>query len=156
MDVRTNKIAQAVAQFSTEDLNAAYKDIVQFRNTGVCPEGKLRELELVVRNVMEQKGEVFRHTEDYILMEMARRFYNMTSPEEYSSLKHGDPIFYLDDKTGDIEPGLVFTIRFKEEKIDSISVNFENDFDEFAGTALGKCLFRTREAARMFWQKGSK
>lgn len=156
MDARKNKIAQAVAQFSTEDLNAAYKDIVQFRNTGVCPEGKLRELELVVRNVMEQKGEVFRHTEDYILMEMARRLYNMTSTEEYSSLGHGDPIFYLDDATGEIEAGLVFTIRFKGEEIDSISVNFENDFDEFAGTALGKCLFRTREAARMFWQKGSK
>ena len=154
MEVRENKIAQAVAQFSTDDLNAAYKDIVAFRNTGVCPDGKLREIELVVRGVMEQKSEVFRHTEDYILMEMARRFYNMTSPEEYSSLKHGDPIFYLDEKTGEIEAGLVFTIRFKGEEIDSISVNFEDDFDEFAGTALGKSLFRTREAARMFWQKG--
>ena len=138
MEVRENKIAQAVAQFSTDDLNAAYKDIVAFRNTGVCPDGKLREIELVVRGVME----------------MARRFYNMTSPEEYSSLKHGDPIFYLDEKTGEIEAGLVFTIRFKGEEIDSISVNFEDDFDEFAGTALGKSLFRTREAARMFWQKG--
>ena len=154
MEVRENKIAQAVAQFSTDDLNAAYKDIVAFRNTGVCPDGKLREIELVVRGVMEQKSEVFRHTEDYILMEMARRLYNMTSQEEYSSLKHGDPIFYLDDETGEIEAGLVFNVRFKGEEIDSISVNFEDDFDEFAGTTLGKSLFRTREAARMFWQKG--
>ena len=59
MDVRKNKIARVVAQFSTEDLNAAYKDIVQLRDTGVCPDGKLRELELVVRTAMEAENEVF-------------------------------------------------------------------------------------------------
>ena len=156
MDVRTNKIAQAVAQFSTEDLNAAYQDIVQFRNTGVCPEGKLRELELVVRNVMEKKGEVFRHTEDYILMEMARRFYNITNTDDYASIKMGDDIYYLDSDSGAIEKGSVHGVYFENGKVETISVNFEDDFDEFDGVGLGRCLFRSEEAARAFWQKGSK
>ena len=86
MDVRNNKIAKAVAQLSVEDLNAAYKDIIVFRETGCCPDGKLREVEKTIRSVMEQKNEVFRHTEDCILMEMARRFYNATNNDDYASL----------------------------------------------------------------------
>lgn len=152
MDVRKNKIAQAVAQFSTEDLNAAYQDIVQFRNTGVCPDGKLRELEVVVREIMEQKSEVFRHTEDYILMEMARRFYNITNNEDYSSMKIGDPIFYLDSDNGEIEEGSVHGIYFKNGKVDTVSVDFQDDFDEFDGDGLGRSLFRTEDAARAYWQ----
>ena len=154
MDVRSNKIAQAVAKFSTEDLNNAYKDIVQFRNTGICPDGKLRELELVVRDVMEQESEVFRHTEDYILMEMARRFYNITNSDDYTSIQIGDPIYYLDSDSGEIEPGTVHGVYFKNGKVETISVNFENDFDEFDGDGLGRSLFRSQEAARAFWQKG--
>lgn len=152
MDVRKNKIAQAVAQFSTDDLNAAYKDIVAFRNTGVCPDGKLREMELVVRGVMEQKSEVFRHTEDYILMEMARRFYNITNNEDYASMKIGDPIFYLDSDNGEIEKGSVHGIYFKNGKVDTVSVDFQDDFDEFDGDGLGRSLFRTEDAARAYWQ----
>lgn len=155
MDVRKNKIAQVVAQFSTDDLNAAYKDIVAFRNTGVCPDGKLREIELVVRDVMEQKSEVFRHTEDYILMEMARRFYNITSTDDYASLKMGDPIFYLDSESGEVEAGTVHGVYFKNGNIETVSINFENDFDEFDGSGLGRSLFRSEEAARAFWQKGN-
>ena len=155
MDVRKNKIAQAVAQFSTDDLNAAYKDIVAFRNTGVCPDGKLRELELVVRGVMEQKSEVFRHTEDYILMEMARRFYNITNNEDYASISIGDPIYYLDSDSGEVEAGTVHGVYFKNGTVETISVNFEDDFDEFDGSGLGRSLFRSKEAARAFWQKGN-
>jgi hypothetical protein len=154
MDVRKNKIAQTIAQFSTEDLNAAYKDIVTFREAGVCPEGKLRELELVVRNVMEKKGEVFRHTEDYILMEMARRFYNITNTDDYASIKMGDDIYYLDSDSGAIEKGSVHGVYFENGKVKTISVNFEDDFDEFNGVGLGRCLFRSEEAARAFWQQG--
>lgn len=156
MDVRKNKIAQAVAQFSADDLNAAYKDIVAFRNTGVCPDGKLRELELVVRDVMEQKSEVFRHTEDYILMEMARRFYNITNNDEYTSLKMGDPIYYLNSDSGEIEAGTIHGVYFKDGTVETISVNFEDDFDEFDGSGLGRSLFRSREAAKAFWQRGCK
>lgn len=154
MDARKNKIAQAVAQFSTEDLNAAYQDIVQFRNTGVCPDGKLRELELVVREVMEQQSEVFRHTEDYILMEMARRFYNITNADDYTSLKMGDPIYYLDSDSGEIEDGTVYGVYFENGKVTTISVNFDKDFDEFDGNGLGRCLFRSKEATKAFWQRG--
>lgn len=154
MEARQNKIAQAVAHFSNDELNAAYKDIVQFRNTGVCPDGKLREIEKVVRDVMEQKSEVFRHTEDCILMEMARRFYNITNTDDYTSLKIGDPICYLDSDSGDVEKGTVHGIYFKDGKVETISVNFEDDFDEFDGVSLGKSLFRSEEAARAFWQKG--
>lgn len=155
MDVRKNKIARVVAQFSTEDLNAAYKDIVQLRDTGVCPAGKLRELELVVRTAMEAENEVFRHAEEYILMEMARRFYNITNTDDYASIQMGDPIYYLDSDSGEIEPGTVHGIYFKNGTVDTISVNFKDDFDEFSGTGLGKSLFRSKEAARAFWQNES-
>lgn len=154
MEVCNNKIAKTVSQFSVEELNAAYKDIVEFRNTGICPDGKLRELELIVRGVMEQKSEVFRHTEDYILMEMARRLYNATNTEDYAALKMGDPIYYLDSDSGEIEKGHVHGVYFKNGRITTISVNFEDDFDEFDGKGLGTSLFRSEEAARAFWQKG--
>ena len=154
MDVRKNKIAQVVAQFSTDDLNAAYKDIVHFRETGVCPDGKLRAIEAVVREAMERTGEVFRHTESYILMEMARRFYNITSMDDYASLKTGDDIYYLDSDSGEIEKGSVHSIHLQNHQVDTIGVNFGNDFDVFDGAGLGRSLFRSAEAAKAFWQQG--
>jgi ribosomal protein L35AE/L33A len=155
MDVRKNKIAQTVAQFSTEDLNAAYKDIVTFRETGVCPEGKLREIELAVRNVMEQISEVFQHTEDYVLMEMARRLYNATNSDDYASLRAGAPICYLDSDSGEVERGIVHGVYFEKGKITTVSIDFEDDFDEFDGKALGHSLFLSEEAAMAFWQQGN-
>lgn len=155
MEVCNNKIAKTVSQFSVEELNAAYKDIVEFRNTGICPDGKLRELELIVRGVMEQKSEVFRHTEDYILMEMARRLYNATNSDDYASLRAGAPICYLDSDSGEVERGIVHGVYFENGKITTVSIDFEDDFDEFDGKALGHSLFLSEEAARAFWQQGN-
>lgn len=68
-----------------------------------------------------------------------------------SRIKDGDPIWYVDAELQEIEEGKVVHVVFKNNKVDSISVDFleSGDFDEFYGTAMNECLFTSEEAARL-------
>ena len=62
--------------------------------------------------------------------------------------KKGDDIYYVDNDLGEIEHGTVYSISYKDGKIDSIAVDFDGkDFDEFYGSAFGSCLFLNEKMA---------
>ena len=68
--------------------------------------------------------------------------------QKASVLKKGTPVWYVDNKTGEIESGKVVVTSYKDGKLDSFSVDFEcGDFDEFVGSALGDCVFESKEQA---------
>ena len=68
--------------------------------------------------------------------------------QKASVLKKGTPVWYVDNKTGEIESGKVVVASYKDGKLDSFSVDFEcGDFDEFVGSALGDCVFESKEQA---------
>ena len=52
----------------------------------------------------------------------------------------GQIVWYIDDK-GKPEKGTVFSVEIKNGILDTFSVDFGNDFDEFYGRAWGKCVF---------------
>ena len=72
----------------------------------------------------------------------------LPDPQKTPVLRKGTPVWYVDNETGEIEPGKVFIASYKDGKLDSFSVDFEcGDFDEFVGSALGNCFFGSKEQA---------
>lgn len=79
MEARRNKIAQRVAQFSDQEIAAAYQNIVDWKNTGVLCDGpcKLEEIACAIQEEMGWQQTDYRKTEDAILIEAGRRFFNV-------------------------------------------------------------------------------
>ena len=65
-------------------------------------------------------------------------------------LTPGTDLWYVDEEDGTIEHAVVATVDYKNGKLDSFSAEFPDtdDFDEFYGSALGSCFFRSEEAAK--------
>lgn len=69
-------------------------------------------------------------------------------------LKKGDKVWYVDKDNGEIESGTVFMSYYKDGKLDTFSVDFDcGDFDEFYGSALGDCFFRSEDEAKAVFEK---
>lgn len=75
---------------------------------------------------------------------------------EKEPLTKGMRVWYADKDTGEIEEGEVFSAYYKDDKLDSFSVNFilSGDFDEFIGSAWGSCFFGSPEEAKAALMKG--
>lgn len=71
-------------------------------------------------------------------------------------LTKGMRIWYVDQNTGEIEEGEVFSVYYKDGKLDSFCVNFipSDDFDEFDGSKWGDCFFSSAEKAKAALLKG--
>ena len=68
--------------------------------------------------------------------------------EKYLNLKKGDDIYYVDRENNEIEHGIIFSVAFKDWKVDSFSVDFDcGDFDEFSSGALGVHYFTNEKDA---------
>lgn len=64
-------------------------------------------------------------------------------------IQKGSPIWYVDFESGEVEKGEVFSVCYKNGRIDSFSVDFKEsgDFDEFFGEAIGDNFFVSEEMA---------
>ena len=149
MEAKRNKISQRVAKFSDQDIADAYKEIVDWKKTGILVEGscKLREIDRTIREIIGSESVNYRLAEEAVLLEAGRRFYNLIEAKtRYADLKVGVKVWYVDFETGEIETGTISSVHFKGGKLDSFSVDFDcGDFDEFSGKAMGKDFF-LREA----------
>ena len=75
--------------------------------------------------------------------------------EDYTRMGRGDDIWYVDFIEGLVEHGNVFAVAYKDGKVYSFSVDFDNqDFDEFDGCSLGKTFFLRKENAIETLRKG--
>lgn len=91
--------------------------------------------------------------DEYIIKTIAdeNRFPTISILKTYANdfLKKGDDIYYVDDKSINIEHGKISYINFQNGEIDEIGVDFDcGDFDKFYGMALGKYLFLDEEMAK--------
>lgn len=66
-------------------------------------------------------------------------------------LSPGDTLWYTDEETGEIERAVVCTVQYKDGKLESFSAEFpdSDDFDEFFGSALESCFFRSETQAKL-------
>ena len=67
--------------------------------------------------------------------------------EDYLSMKQGDSIYYTNVDEGIIEEGTIYFVHVKDNQVDSFSVDFKDDFDEFDGAALGVHFFLDKSRA---------
>lgn len=94
-----------------------------------------------------------KHLNDVKVVEALRVAVNVLrklSLAEECVIQKGTPVWYVDFEHGFIERGVVFGVQYKDKKVDSFSVDFEDtgDFDEFYGEALGHCFFLDEETAK--------
>lgn len=69
--------------------------------------------------------------------------------EDYTKLRRGDKIYYVDLELGQVEEGIIDSVHFKDGRVDDFSVDFveSKDFDQFYGSALGKRFFLSQANA---------
>lgn len=67
--------------------------------------------------------------------------------EDYLSMKQGDSIYYTNIDEGIIEEGTIYFVHIKDNQVESFSVDFKNDFDEFDGKTLGVHFFLDKSRA---------
>ena len=73
-------------------------------------------------------------------------------------IQKGTPVWYVDFENGYNERGVVFGVQYKDQKVYSFSVDFDEtgDFDEFCGDAIGDCFFLDEETAKAELVRGTK
>lgn len=91
-------------------------------------------------------------------LELAVNVLQKLALTEECVIKKGMPVWYVDFESGHIERGVVFSVQYKDQKVDSFSVDFEEtgDFDEFYGDAIGHCFFLSEEMAKAELVRGIK
>lgn len=143
----------AVFHSGTGEIRMSGKDIdrlAAYEETGLEPEDFERAFNKAA--VLKLAGQALGITPDR-LRELAQadkegRCIILPDPQKTPVLRKGTPVWYVDNATGEIEPGKVFIASYKDGKLDSFSVDFEcGDFDEFVGSALGNCFFGSKEQA---------
>lgn len=89
-----------------------------------------------------------------IVSEIVQRWID-TKKETQLPLVHGDDIYYADTENGFVEHGTVFIASYKDGRLDSFSVDFDDgDFNEFVGEALGHSFFKDKDDAAKAVKKG--
>ena len=85
------------------------------------------------------------YVKQMLLEEMAARWASEhTDASEKISV--GDILYYADEEG--IEKGTVSSTHYNDQnELVSFGVDFENDFDEFDGSAIGHCFFRSKTDA---------
>ena len=139
-----------ISPIQQEVINKAVDRLAAYEETGLEPEDFKRAFNKAA--VLKLAGQALGITPDR-LRELAQadkegRCIILPDPQKTPVLRKGTPVWYVDNATGEIEPGKVFIASYKDGKLDSFSVDFEcGDFDEFVGSALGNCFFGSKEQA---------
>ena len=89
-----------------------------------------------------------------IIAEIVQRWLRVKKQAQLP-LAAGDDIYYADAENGFVEHGTVFVASYKDGRLDSFSVDFDDgDFNEFVGEALGRSFFKDKDDAAECVRKG--
>ena len=78
IEISNNGLEQSIGQKSDKALSILYGEIVEFRRVGVLPgTSLLRNLSDELEKENNIPASLLRRTEDAVLYEMARRYYNL-------------------------------------------------------------------------------
>ena len=82
IEIDNHWLAQSIGQKSDKALSELYREIVEFRRVGVLPSSSvLRNLSDELEKEKNIPDSFLRSTEDAVLYEMARRYYNLVQTE---------------------------------------------------------------------------
>lgn len=78
IEISNNRVDQSIGQKSDKALSILYSEIVEFRRVGVLPGNSLLcNLSDELEKENNIPASLLRRTEDAVLYEMARRYYNL-------------------------------------------------------------------------------
>lgn len=78
IEISNNRVDQSIGQKSDKELSMLYSEIVEFRRVGVLPGNSLLcNLSDELEKENNIPASLLRRTEDAVLYEMARRYYNL-------------------------------------------------------------------------------
>ena len=78
IEISNNLVDQSIGQKSDKSLSILYSEIAEFRRVGVLPgTSLLRNLSDELEKKNNIPASLLRRTEDAVLYEMARRYYNL-------------------------------------------------------------------------------
>lgn len=143
-----------VGQLTTEEAEGILDQIANLKHRTSCP---YCEGDEALFHDAEHDISVFIDTQGNLMVSAGEK--TAEFPVEFcpkcgrlfnEPLTKGTRIWYVDQNTGEIEEGEVFSVYYKDGKLDSFSVNFvqSGDFDEFVGSAWGDCFFGNPEQAK--------
>lgn len=139
--------------FPLEDLMLAYHGYQKMSNDGVVGEddfgGIFRAAIDYYEN--ESRGYGIIAASSALLRTIAERWFYEHQLRE-KPLTSGDELWYVDAETGSVERAIVYSVLYRDGKLDSFSADFPDsgDFDRFFGSALGHCFFRSEADARRY------
>lgn len=89
-----------------------------------------------------------------IIAEIVQRWLRVKKQAQLP-LAAGDDIYYADVENGFVEHGTVFVASYKDGRLDSFSVDFDDgDFNEFVGEALAVRFSKTKMMPQSACEKG--
>lgn len=143
---------------SEKELLQAYRGCMKLMETGAVGEEDFDGIfrQAIDERSVEQPGYGVIHATNELLVALSKRWFNEHCLADMM-LTVGTILWYADEESGNIERGIVNTVNYKEGNLDSFGVDFpdSNDFDVFAGSALGTCFFPSEaQAKKKILQKG--
>ena len=137
---------------SEAELLSAYKGYQLLKKTGAVGETDFDGLfrKAIDEAEAEHPGFGIINATNGLMLAIAKKW---VAEQELISgmLSPNDVIWYADDDTGKIEKAVVQNVQYKDGKLDVFSAEFpdSDDFDEFFGSALGSCFFRSETQAKL-------
>lgn len=134
---------------SDKELLLAYKGYKKVEETGAVGED---DFDGIFRKAINERRELagggLINATAELKSVLAEKWYNEHRKLD-EMLTPGTDLWYVDED-GTIEHAVVATVSYKNGELDSFSAEFpdSDDFDEFFGTALGSCFFRSEDAAK--------
>lgn len=139
-------------ELSGKELLLAYRGYQLLKNTGAVGEADFDGLfrKAIDEAEAEHPGFGVINATNELMLVIAEKW---VAEQELANdmLSPGDTLWYTDEDTGGIERAIVCTVQYKNGKLDSFSAEFPDsgDFDEFFGSALGSCFFRSETQAKL-------
>lgn len=149
MTVSENKCAQAVAHLSDATLMFAYENIVSFRKTGrLDVPCTLSGINDIICKEMGWKTEHYKHTEQYVLMEIARRHYNSMLRKNIATIKSNDDVWIVENKKGVLHGTIYNVHKDVSGEVSSFTVSCDDgDFRSISYELVNQEVFFDEQVA---------
>ena len=139
-------------ELSEKELLLAYKGYRMLKETGAVAETDFGGLfrKAIDECEKEHTGFGIINAANELMFAIAEKWVAEHELAE-TMLTPGTTLWYADEDTGSVERAIVCTVQYKDDKLYSFSAEFpdSDDFDEFVGSALGSCFFRSEAQAKI-------
>ena len=148
---------QSLEWDAVDAINTLLIENQTLRNAANEVKNQAKTVETELKQFRDERLKVQYHGEELTVRELCDRLEtaekNLSAVGRNASYVNkfphkGQTVWYIDDK-GKPEKGTVFSVEIKNGILDSFSIDFEDDFDEFNGTAWGKYVFDNPDGKRM-------